>query len=309
MESGSEMFVEVGKGIKLVKKEMIEFNKHAAAWLRDLETIDGDRRYTQRYVDEMVNDAKRGTFLSEVVTLAVATLNGVLYRVNGQHTAAMRLAMPDDWRCRMQLLRFSVDTLSDLRVLYSMFDQGHARSNSQVLNSMLFNSEGWSGIGKKTIQRLGEGIAYFLWDSHGKRVAHDGMERAVILNGKYYKLSFIVASFLDASKCRHLERGPVVGAMLATFEKSATAAREFWTGVRDGVGLPSLRHPCRILRDALMVSTVRSGAGAIKPKNEQRMATGDEMYRWCIHAWNAFRRNEELKQLKAYVSAPRPVVL
>jgi hypothetical protein len=117
-----------------------------------------------------------------------------------------------------------------------------------------------------------------------------------------YMTTFSISSFA------YLRRAPVIAAMYYTFDKAVKASGEFWDCVREGVGFTDKDDPRLRLRNALMVCRIGKGGAEGRPAKGKvsKSVVSEEILRWSIQAWNAWRRNEPLKNLRAVLSADRP---
>jgi hypothetical protein len=90
--------------------------------------------------------------------------------------------------------------------------------------------------------------------------------------------------------------------MFATWQKAKQAATDFWTSVRDETG-PSPTTPDRRLARYLLTVGLDRGKGALGVRKAQPR----EFYVKCLHAWNAWRK-QETTNLNYYADKPVPVV-
>lgn len=77
--------------------------------------------------------------------------------------------------------------------------------------------------------------------------------------------------------------------------------------VRDGVGLTARYDPRLTLRDGLQGANLRGNA-EIPTRGGGRTVLPDDMYAWCVNAWNAWRRGEELRTLRGTINGARPTI-
>ena len=114
-----------------------------------------------------------------------------------------------------------------------------------------------------------------------------------------------VANFLTVCGKRkgisHITRGPCYAAMFATFNRAKEASEQFWAAVRDGNDL-GLNDPRLKLRNMLTTHAVNDGATGKVSKVQT--TNSEEMYRWCLEAWKAFREGREIKSIKTPKDRP-----
>lgn len=305
----SEDITSIGEGLKILEQKTVELNYEFATEILSLPEFCADRKLDSNHVLRLKMAMERGTFLPEQVNIVTCRCDGKVYRCNGQHTAYARLAMPKDYRCPVRHIRYSAKTENDMRRLYASLDRGKGRTKSNVVTSYLFETDEWSGFGKHVIGWIAEGLALWLWPKQHEQLMHDGDDRAYLLMTEYLNLGRLVGNFIQShqsDKIKFLRRAPVVAAMFATFNKDASAAQEFWDSVALGVGFPHADDPRRVLRDNLMQSSIKSTRSANSTK---KAVSQEEMLRWSIQAWNAYRRGERLKVLRANLLFDRSEVV
>jgi hypothetical protein len=297
---------DLGEGLRMVSRSTKELDQDFATEILNLPEFSSDRPLDNGHVVRLLNAMKRGTFLPEQVQIVTCTNGGKEYRMNGQHTCWARLEMETKYRCPIQHLRYTAKTENDMRRLYASIDRMKSRSMGNVVCSYLFDTEEWKAFSKRTLMKLAEALAFWLWQGDHERGMHDGDDRAYLLTTEYFKLGQSVATFVEQSKgtgSNHVRRRPVIAAMLATFARSAPASLEFWSAVRDGTGFGNKNDSRLVLRNMLVTSSISIGKGATIDK---KSVSSEEVYRWCVYAWNAFRRGDATKQIKAPLNCDRP---
>lgn len=299
----------IGEGHVKYTESTVKLSKLYAEHHLQVESLPYERPLRNNHVEYLISCMKRGTFRPELCNLATAKVNGVTYRVNGQHTAWARVLYDDSrFAPPVRLLEYRLDDDVALRDLYSSIDRAAPRTSNNIITARLYGTETFEGISSATLRRLSEGFALWRWEKMEARKRHDADERAVLMAGEYKALVLLVGGFCQESQSReysHVHRGPAMAGMLATFEKNAKKAIEFWTSVRDGTGFTDKDDPILTLRNALLTHAVSHGRGNITGK---KAVTGEEMFRWCILCWNAFRRGETLRILRPNMSGDRPAI-
>lgn len=287
----------LGSGLKVVARENKELTHSLATELLELEIFGPDRPLDDAHVARLQKAMERGTFRPELVQIMVCSLNGKNYRINGQHTCWARLYTDKSYRCPVQLIRYKASSENDMRMLYASVDRGKPRSKSNVINAYLFGHGAFAGFSKTIIKQMSEGFSFWMWGNNSPQ--HDGDEISYLLETDYHGLAMKVGKFLDGCQvktARHLRRSPVYAAFFATFDKSESDAIEFWEAVRDGANL-SIDDPRLKLRNHLQGHAVNAGRGGGSYKNN---VCADDMFGWCIQAWNAFRTNSSVKAFRTY---------
>lgn len=309
---------ELGEGIVLVNRRTVEFTTdyaanfleaHAEFWVGDAKV---DRKLEESHVIHLAREMLAGNFRWEQVNLVVATVEGRSYRMNGQHTAWSRISadlegLDKKTRCPVQLLRYECATIQDARRLYASLDRGRPRTQGTVVNSHLLGTEEFAGFQGHQLRLLAAGLGVWLWEAQNQRKLHGGDDRAYLLLKDHHKVAIDVGNFIRESKAadfKHLKRAPVVGAMYETFHKAPQIAHEFWLAVRDGIGLGDKQDPRYVLREYLKSGVL--AVGGAKASSDQHAVSQEEVYRACVHAWNAFRSQRRLKHLRVALTEDRP---
>lgn len=305
----------LGGGIVLGKESKVVFDKAFANKHLGLSEVKGDRPLKNRHVEVLMTAMMRGSFFYEWVNLIVAYCeeNQTYYRVNGQHCCwALELLEESDLKAivkahggvlKVQLREYTCKTYEDVRTLYGSVDRNSVRSKRDVMNAQLFGVEGYTGLSRKAINTLTTGFAFWKWDEEKERRKHDADDVSYLLKAEYCLLGTRVADLFRGSRefNKHVFLRPaaVVAAMFSTLDKVPTKAMEFWSSVRDGVGIPLTQDPRLKIRNHLM--SIKRTMG----KSPERFA--NDLFSGCINAWNAWRRNEpELLVIRGMHEGKRP---
>lgn len=310
---------ELGDGIVAPKRRTENFTVNCAAnfldsyaefWVND-EKI--DRKLSDNHIQYLAREMVSNNFRWEYVNFVLAAVDGRVYRLNGQHTAWARLladewGLPRDANYPIQVLRYECPTIQDARRLYASIDRGRPRGQGLVVNSHLLGTEEFAGFKSATLRMLAQGLAIWLWENLHDRTTHGGDDRAYLLLKDHHKVAREVGRFINESRMadfKHLKKAPCVGAMFATFQKAPQIASEFWSVIRDGIGLTDKGDPRWLLREYLKNAVM--SANAKRSSNPDASAvTSEDIYRASIHAWNAHRGQRRLKHLRVSLQEERP---
>lgn len=309
---------ELGDGIVAPKRRTENFTVKFAAnfldsysefWVND-EKI--DRKLSDSHVQYLAREMVSNNFRWEYVNFVLASVDGHTYRLNGQHTAWARL-LAEDWglpdaNYPIQVLRYECPTIQDARRLYASIDRGRPRGQGLVVNSHLLGTEEFAGFKAATLRLMAQGMGVWLWENLSDRTVHGGDDRAYLLLKDHHKVAKEVGRFIQESRAadfKHMKRAPSVGAMFATFQRAPQIAGDFWGVIRDGIGLSDKGDPRWLLREYLKNSVMT--ANAKRSANSDAAAVSqEEIYRACIHAWNAHRDQRRLKHLRVSLVEDRP---
>ncbi len=294
-------------GIRLKSKKTITLTHAQAREFLGLDEFEGERPRRDAHVETLRSAMKRGTFRGERADVSVCNVGSKKYRVNGQHTCAALLKMPEDFVLEITEVVYEADGMKDMQKLYASIDRGAPRTKAHVTRAYLVGSD----LGKLSAPAQAVlPAAYSLWrfpTKHG-RTGVDGDALAVAMLGEHKVLVRMVGEFLDGLDNRedsHMFRAPVAAAMLATFDRIPAQAKKFWNRVADGSGFDGRNDPRRKLRDALRGLAL--GAGS-RGAGRRKGTSSEAAYRGCLHAWNAWRKHESLKNLRFHDVGKRPDV-
>lgn len=304
----------LGGGLRLISDRRVYFTEALAHSILSMNEFCADRPLRDEHVTYLINAMKRGTFRPEWVKFITCTgADGKDYRMNGQHCAWARLEMPEKWGadCKVGVLHYEADTDQDMRLLYASIDRNAPRTRNNVVASHLIGTVQFAEVPARVVRLLTEGLAFWIWDTATERQRHDGDDVAYLVQTEHANMVNRLVGFLHtdedsvlANAQKHVRRAAVIAAMYETFSKAAAKSEEFWLAVRLGVGMLERNDPRLKLRNALMSCVLASSAARARAG---KRVTNEEMYRWCVHAWNAWRRDEMLTYLRAGdLDAARP---
>lgn len=278
-------------------EETITFTAAKAYAFLELQSFEGERPVRERHVQFLYDEWAAGRFLWHNVQLASALLDGVEYRINGQHTCWMRVNIPpnkepvDTRGCTMR--RYRVPTAEDLRQLYSAFDRGAPRTTGHISKVLLLDTDAAEGIPGSYLTRLVAGFRIFFAEDWHTANANPN-DLTGLISKSYPALFQAVGHFVrtywdDAPICR---RAAILAAMFATFEKNVKASIEFWTPVWTNVGHESkndARWRLRQFIDSRKQTTTGLGNDTIG---------AEDMFRCCILAYNHWRAGESVATIR-----------
>lgn len=301
---------QLGEGIRLRKREVVEFTQVFAENFLEYAEFVGDRPLQEPHVVFLARQMEGGTFRWEFVNLIVCGLEGVIYRLNGQHCAWARIEanLPRGTRCPVALMHYEAKSEQDMRQLYATIDRGKARNMGNVVVSYLSGRTEFPDYSKALLRTLAEGVALWKWEQSETRALHTGDERSYLLLTDHHKVALNVGQFIrdsDPKDFKHLKRMPVVAAMFATFDKAPDIAKRFWAVVRDGVGVQEKGDPRHALRNYLFQTALAAKA---QSSPDVRVVRQEEMLRGCLQAWNAHRAGKQLKTVHPHKLDARPEV-
>lgn len=299
----------------VVEDKKVVIGKAFAEKILLLEQVPGDRGLINGHVEDLMQHMVRGTFLYEnhVIATAHCQENNKDYRLNAQHTCWAAYELEDKGvpveHGKSRLIRYEAKTLADIRQLYSLYDRLKTRTKANVVVTNLYDTPEYAGIGTDMITRLSAAYGYWRWESGSERTRHDANDVSNLMMTTHLSLCKTVAAFMQTipnigrPEGAPFRRSAVMASMFEIFEAAPHKAVEFWTPVCDGLNLSEATDPRHKLRQALVNSGVMSNAATTAGKKKVEPET---MYRWGIHAWNAWRRGDPVHTLRVSLNSARP---
>jgi hypothetical protein len=295
--------------VKILSDELIALNQEKAMEYINLPVFKGEREVQDGTVQYLFDCMKKNQFNWSNTQIATASYNGVVYKVNGQHTAWAVAYMGDSQSNfespeLVRETRYAVTNENQLRALYSTFDRNRVRTDGHINKVLLVNKPVTQGVWNNSINKLIPGIKLWKFGSTtsgaARRVLPDQI--AATIEREIPELFRQVAIFLQ-DECKDINslwRQGVVAAMFATFDKVPTKAPDFWKPVADGLGLESKDDPRYRLRAWLSEALIGP-----KKKNSTSTVKATDMYYTCVAQWNRWRKGEDTKMLRVATSLPQ----
>lgn len=288
-----------------VRDTTSKFTVDKAVEYIELRVFPGERDVSDAHVQHLVDEINSGRFNWDVVIMARAELRGVTYKINGQHTAWARLAVPDEPSPVVREIVYRVDSDEQLKALYATFDRAKPRSDTHLTRLELLGTAAADGLAPRTVTRITPGFKLWKYPVREQYARVGPAEIAAVVNQQYAKLFNLVGKFyatFDKNGLAVMERSPVVAAMFETFDRFPSVAPAFWRDTIDGTNL--VKSDARWhLRRYLETSTL----GKFSNVPGVKIVNTEEMYLTCLAAWNRWRKNEEVKLLKPLDKRTRAV--
>lgn len=237
------------------------------------------------------------------------------YRVNGKHTSTLLSKIDRDGNLvpmepvpefYVTVERYVCDEQEDVSKLYSTFDSSIGSRTSRDINHAF--AAVMPELKECKAKAINLSVTALGWEAYGIRYSETpAPERAeLLLDNSDFCCWFNDIAFPsdgESKRGQHLQRGSVATAMLGSYRKAKGDATEFWKEVRDESD-PDRDSPTRKLA-RFLTRTVQGNPSNCRVSGKQAIVTMREMYVKCIHAWNAWRKNEET-DLKYYSASKEP---
>lgn len=291
---------------KVLSDTVVALDEEKAAAYIELPVFKGERDITDSHVQRLFDEMRKGHFNPLLVILSSCEFQGVVYKINGQHTCWAKYYC-DGYTPQVREIRYRVETEEDLRQLYATYDRGMGRSDAHLTMVELANNPHLRDIPNNVIKLATSGIKFWNFESSADRRRCSPQDIASLVTERHLTLFLSVCSFIrdniegsrDAQFCR---RVAIIAAMFETFSKVAGASSEFWTSVVTGLNLNSKEDPRHQLRAFLLSVKVNSAVNS-----RSRSVTDEDMYNHCIPAFNKWRKGEKIKALRSTAERVRAV--
>ncbi|MDD5722682.1 MAG: hypothetical protein PHY29_02955 [Syntrophales bacterium] len=277
--------------MELVQQKLVDLTPEMAENLLKINNYPVQRPLRERHLKDIIKAIEEDRFVGgEIATVKCFFDGGGNFLVNGQHQA--EAVVRTGKTVSVVFKKFTVDSSEDLALLWQQFDHHAPRSLANDTHTEAY------ALGIQWPERISRLMVTGASLKEGKMDA--SKQEKVLLLKRYLRAGEAFAPLLEGDGARHLRRGPVVSAMLMTWEKNQEQCREFWSDVRDGENLKRSMAAYK-LRDYLLSTNISRGMGA----RMSRSVTVREMLSKCIVAWNAYRKGESTA-LKYFPEKPVP---
>jgi hypothetical protein len=276
---------------------------------RDMERFPRDRDLQDARCAYIKKAVKAGEFRGAEWVAASCKETGLTYRLNGKHTSHVLSKMYDDGEDVPEIFilvrEYECEDLEDVARLYATFDaRQSARTKADVVRGFANASPILSEMSSKHLNLLTSALAYNLWGDGYYNKGADEQSMLLLQNADFCLWAHDILRGCGKGE-RHIWRMSVVAAMVRTWYKAKGASTEFWTMVRDDCDLSRDSGP-RKLHKYLITHSV-TGKGTPSVVGGKVKVTAKEVMVKCLHAWNAWRRNESTN-LNYRADKPVPAV-
>jgi hypothetical protein len=274
---------------RLLKSEVKPLTRELAEHFRDLEPSPTERDLNPARLKYLQEQAEAGLLIT--FNWARAKMEGKTLRVNGQHSSNVLCGLNGEFPQGLfaHIDDYEVDGPEGLAVLFRQFDQRKSARSSADVAGAYQNLHPELHQVAKPIGKLGiDAITWHRRTIEGAPTeSGDAVYTAFGTVGNHPFLLWLSDVF--SIKTPELKKTQIVAAMYATFIKNADEARKFWDQVARGGIEYEDNAPATVLDGWL--KAIKEG----EIKTELKPA---QYYQGCIWAWNAFREEKEIKDIK-----------
>lgn len=278
----------------IISTETKPITHELALQFRDMEASPTERDLDPRRVNHLKEKAQAGLLVS--FNWATAQLGNRTLRMNGRHSSTMLTELngefPNDAVAHID--NYEVADENGLALLFRQFDDRKSgRTPADVSGAYQGLYEPLRGINKQLVKRGVEAVAWWRRTIEGVPApSSDDVYSLMGETGLHEFLRWLPTIF--NVKTREMEVVAVVAAMYATYNASTTGAHEFWSAVaRNGIAYDD-NAPATVLDEWLK----KLKANEPKDADLHGAVGAGQYYQGCIYAWNAYRKNLSLNDIK-----------
>lgn len=268
---------------KVISREIRKITPEEAGKLLELNNYKSQRNVREVHVKKLARAMGTNVFhTGEVVVAENGT--GKKYLMNGQHQCLASIRAKSSFDA--VFVTAKCPTSADLALLFAQYDVNATRSITDIVKAET------DSMGVEWNWRTGPVLAGAVSVLSGSQ-GDSKSEKAQRLR-KYIREGQFVDQFFSNDTV-HIQKIPVVCAMLQTFWKDAADSYKFWSGVAHGE-MMAKSDPRLRLRTFLLSATLHGSRTAVSTK---------DMWAKSIVAWNAWRTGRTTN-LKHYANKPIP---
>jgi len=275
---------------RLVNSEVKPLTKALAEEFAGMEPSPTERDLNPQRLKMLQNKADQGLLIT--FQWARAKLGEKWLRMNGQHSSTMLNQMNGEFPegLFVHLDDYEVDNLEGMADLFRQFDERKSGRTAQDV------SGAYQGLFPdlqpvpKPIAKLGvEGVNWHKRTVEGVPAETGDNVYKLFSDPNLHPFLLWIATVFSM-KTPELRRVQIVSAMYATWLANAKEAERFWDLVaRGGVEFED-NNPTTVLDNWLKAAKAKELKDDLKP---------GQYYQGCVYAWNAFREEKALKEIRA----------
>ena len=275
----------------LLKSESIPLTRDLAERFQAMEASPTERVLNPKRVQYLREQAEAKPSRLVNFHWSTAKLGGHIMRMNGNHSSKMLCELDGVFPTGLYVHRddYEVDTDEGLALLFRQFDNRKSARGLVDISGAYQNLYPALRDVPRDIGKLGvEGYSWYC--RYISKIPVPGGDDAYqMFNDPEVQKVLLWLKDILGLKTPEMKRAPIVAAMYQTFILSEGAARNFWHDVSRGGLEFDDTAPSTVLDKWL--KDVKEG------EFEQKVGAGG-FYQGCIHAWNAFREDRQIKSIR-----------
>lgn len=284
--------------IRKFKPEVRDLTPVEVATMCTRSPVRTEREFKPKRMDNLKQELASGMWRHDMVwAVCKCKQDGKTYRVNGSHTSRMFKAHLDAggklpaeaWFVYVYYEVSTRQEVEDIHMTYDPKDSARTSSeNNQIVYSGIRDEVGETT--QKVIDNLVSGMSS--GELGTDNTSESSVERAERMRREKPFVTWAIAMLKPPTKkmkdIQHINRGPVIAAMLLTFKANPTQAKRFWTMVRDGSKFDSPTwYPCDEIRKYLEHTSLYNPCGS-RQSTKKNMDSAVNMTAKCLNCWNDY---------------------
>jgi hypothetical protein len=275
---------------RLIKSETVPLTRELAEEMRTMKPSPTERELSTKRVDYLRDRLRAGVFHPPHWVKAIVKGEEKPVRCNGQHTSDMLSKLNGEFPKGLvaHVDTFECDDISALALLFRQLDPRQSARTADDVSHAYQGLESDLNQVPPHVAKLG--VEAIIW--HRKRVeglaVPRGDDQYTVFHEWEIHPFLIWLSQVLSLKTPEMNIGSVVASMYGAFRIDANAANLFWKEVARGGEEDESTTASAILDNWLM-----------KRKQGEIWVSPLEMFQGCGFAWNAFRQNKEIREIKS----------
>jgi hypothetical protein len=275
----------------LRKSETVPVTRELASTFSTMTPSPTERMFQEKRLQFLQQRYEDGLFLP--CQWASVWLGGVQLRMNGNHSSTLLAKLPEPFpsTLKVHLDEYEVETPEDMVELFRQFDaRQSARTSEDVAGAYQHRHPELTDIPTR-IAKVGiEGIAWYLRVIEGLPSGKGDDRYKLFRRADYYDFLHWLAQVLDI-KTPELRRQEVIAAMYATdlVASGDNDSQAFWEEVARGGRPFEDQCPTTVLDKWLKACKDGTCEDPMKPAFH---------YQGCIYAWNAYREERTIRDVR-----------
>jgi len=278
---------------RLLNAQVLDLTLPLAQEFRDLTPSPTERPRNDLRIKQLRDKADAGRLVT--FHWAKTKYRGNWLRMNGQHSSIMLCSLDGKFPqgLKVHLDEYECEKDEDMATLFQQFDwRGSGRSSGDVSGAYQGLYEPLQSVPRDAAKLAVDGLSWYRRNVEGVPVPPgDEVYSLFRETGLHEYVRWIGTVF--TVKTPELKRAQIVAAMYATFHVNHGDARTFWDTVARGGVQYEDNAPATVLDNwlkTLAETKNKNGKGKdIKPAH---------YYQGSVYAWNAYRENRTLKDIK-----------
>jgi hypothetical protein len=275
---------------ELVKSEVRALTPELAKEFHELEPSPTERELNPQRLKHLREKAAAGHLVT--FQWSAATHGSRRMRMNGQHSSTMLCGLDGNFPTglKVHLDEYKVDSLDDLAVLFRQFDDRKSgRSPGDVSGAYQGLYPDLKEVVRGSAKLAIDGVAWYR-RTVTKEPTPKGDDIYSLFAEQPLHTFITWVGEIFSIKTPEMKLTPVVGAMYACYSANEKEAQRFWHQVAAGGAEFDDNAPTTVLDGWL--KAIKEG------DNGKRKLTSSEIYQGCVYAWNAFREEKAIKDVK-----------